>query len=58
MSNGVMLARRDVSFEVVKTGIEEQITELARDRPLLSGLATAAMSLLLGWVASVIFRRD
>jgi uncharacterized protein (TIGR02186 family) len=58
MSDGVMLARREVSFEVVKTGLEEQITELARDRPLLSGLVTAAMSLLLGWIASVIFRRD
>jgi uncharacterized protein (TIGR02186 family) len=58
IADGVMLARRNASFELVKIGIEEQITEAARDRGLVLGLVTAAMSLLFGWIASVIFRRD
>lgn len=58
VANGVIVARRHASFELAKTGIEEQLTELARDRPLVMGLSTAAMSLMFGWLASVIFRRD
>lgn len=58
LADGVVVARRQASFEVVKTGFEEQVTEAARDYPLLSGLATAAMALAFGWIASVIFRRD
>lgn len=58
VADGILVARREASFEVVKAGFEEQASEFARDRPLLSGLATAAMSLLFGWLASVVFRRD
>ena len=58
VANGIVIARRNASFELVKTGLEEQITEFARERPLLSGLSTAAVSLFFGWLASVIFRRD
>lgn len=58
VADGIVVARRQASFEVVKVGLEEQITETARDYPLFSGLATAAMSLFFGWLASVVFRRD
>jgi uncharacterized protein (TIGR02186 family) len=58
LADGVVIARRDASFEVVKTGLEEHVTALAEERPLLSGLSAAAMALLFGWLATVIFRRD
>ena len=58
LAGGVVVARRLASFDLVKSGIEDQITELARERPLVSGLVVASLSLLFGWLASVIFRRD
>nr|WP_210260913.1 TIGR02186 family protein [Enterovirga sp. DB1703] len=58
VADGIVVARRNASFELVKTGLEEQITEFARDRPVLSGFTAAGMALFFGWLASVIFRRD
>ena len=58
MQEGTMLSRRNASFEVVKTGFEEQITAFAQERSLPYGLLIGAMSLAFGWLASVIFRRD
>jgi uncharacterized protein (TIGR02186 family) len=58
LSDGVVLTRRAAHFSVVKAGFEEEITELARDRPMFYGLATALIALAFGWLASVIFRRD
>jgi len=58
LADGIVVARRNASFELVKTGLEEQITEFARDRPVMSGFVAAGMALFFGWLASVIFRRD
>lgn len=57
-AGGALLARQTTNFEVIKTGIEQGLASGAHDRPLLYGLATAALSLLFGWLASVVFRRD
>ncbi|UZF92435.1 TIGR02186 family protein [Bosea sp. NBC_00550] len=57
-SGGVPLARQQTSFEVIKTGIEQRLASGAYDWPLLYGFATALLALLLGWGASVVFRRD
>ncbi|MDQ4135777.1 MAG: TIGR02186 family protein [Pseudomonadota bacterium] len=54
----VILSNTQTSFELVKTGFEQQVGEVARDLSALYGLATAALAMLFGWVASVIFRRD
>ncbi|TDR93364.1 TIGR02186 family protein [Enterovirga rhinocerotis] len=58
LSGDRLAARRIASFEVVKTGFEERITALSQERSLPYGLGIGAMSLLFGWMASVIFRRD
>lgn len=58
LSENVVLSRRNVSFEVVKTGFEEQITAAAQERSLGYGFLVASISLAFGWIASVIFRRD
>lgn len=57
-ADGVLLARAGTSFEVVKTGFEQRLADLAIDWAALYGLATAAVALLFGWLATVIFRRD
>jgi uncharacterized protein (TIGR02186 family) len=54
----VILARTHTNFELVKTGFEEQVGAIARDWSLFYGLATAAIAILFGWLANVIFRRD
>lgn len=58
LTDGIVVARQVASFELVKSGIEEQVSTLAREHPLLSGTIAASLSLLFGWLASVIFRRD
>lgn len=57
-AGGSVLARQTTNFEVVKTGAEQSMASAAHDRPFLYGLATAAVALLFGWLATVIFRRD
>lgn len=57
-TGGVALARQTTHFEVVKTGIEQSLAVGAHDWPLLYGLATVLFSLVFGWLATVIFRRD
>jgi uncharacterized protein (TIGR02186 family) len=57
-AGGVPLARAETFFTVGKVGFEQFIAREARDHGLLYGMATAAMALCFGWLASVIFRRD
>jgi len=56
--DSVVLGRTFTSFELVKTGFEEQVGALARDWSAAYGIATAIMALLFGWLANVVFRRD
>lgn len=57
-AGGVPLARQTTHFEVVKSGMEQRLAAGAHDLPLVYGLVTVLMALLLGWLASVVFRRD
>lgn len=57
-AGGVPLARQSTNFEVVKSGMEQRLASGAHDLPLLYGLVTVILALLLGWLASVVFRRD
>jgi uncharacterized protein (TIGR02186 family) len=57
-ADSVPLARTNTSFELVKTGFEQRVGEVAHDWSLVYGLATAALAIVFGWTASVIFRRD
>jgi uncharacterized protein (TIGR02186 family) len=58
LSDGTQLARTPAPFEVYKSGFEQVVTAAAREHGVAYGLLTAAMALLTGWFASVIFRRD
>ena len=55
---GVRIAQEVVSLTISKTGFEATVANAARDHALFYGLAVVALSLLTGWFASVIFRRD
>jgi uncharacterized protein (TIGR02186 family) len=57
-SDGTQLARTPAPFEVYKSGFEQVVTAAARDHGVAYGFLTAAMALVTGWFASVVFRRD
>jgi uncharacterized protein (TIGR02186 family) len=57
-AGGALVARTSSALEVIKTGFEQYVAEAAADHGLLYGTATAMLALLIGWVASVVFRRD
>jgi uncharacterized protein (TIGR02186 family) len=57
-ADGAMIARTNSAFEVVKVGFEQFVATAAQNYGLLYGLATSAMALMTGWLASVAFRRD
>jgi uncharacterized protein (TIGR02186 family) len=57
-ADSVVLARTFTSFELVKTGFEQQVGEMARDFASLYGGSTALLAVFFGYLASVIFRRD
>jgi hypothetical protein len=52
-----MIARTS-SFGIVKVGFERFIANSAADHGLFNDLATAAMAIMTGWFASVVFRKD
>ncbi len=53
-----LVARTASALEVIKTGFEQYVAEKAQHDGLLYGLGTTAMALAIGWLASVMFRRD
>jgi uncharacterized protein (TIGR02186 family) len=57
-ADGALIASGTEAFDVVKFGFEQFVAESAVNDGLLYGLATAAMAMLTGWLASVMFRRD
>jgi uncharacterized protein (TIGR02186 family) len=57
-SEGKFITRTNTALEVIKAGFEQYVADTARDNGLLYGAATAMMALLIGWFASVVFRRD
>jgi uncharacterized protein (TIGR02186 family) len=57
-ADSVMLARAHTSFELVKSGFEQQVAAASREWSWAYGLAVAGIALAFGWTASMIFRRD
>ena len=57
-SKGTLVTRTETAFEIVKVGFEQFVATTARQNALAYGLVTAAMALLTGWLASIVFRRD
>jgi uncharacterized protein (TIGR02186 family) len=57
-ADGVMIARERSAFELYKVGFEQLVANAARHHGFVYGLGTAGLALLVGWLASVVFRRD
>ena len=57
-TDGALVTKADTAFEIVKVGFEQFVANTARQNGLAYGLVTAAMALMTGWMASIVFRRD
>ncbi len=57
-AGGALVARTNSALEVIKTGFEQYVADAAAEYGLLYGIVTAMMALAIGWLASVVFRRD
>ena len=57
-SNGALVTKADTAFEIVKVGFEQFVANSARQNGLVYGLVTAALALMTGWMASIVFRKD
>jgi uncharacterized protein (TIGR02186 family) len=57
-TDGALVTKADTAFEIVKVGFEQFVANSARQNGLAYGLVTAAMALMTGWMASIVFRRD
>lgn len=57
-ADGAMIARGPAAFELYKSGIEQIVATAARFHGLLYGLTTVGFGLAVGWLATVVFRRD
>ncbi|MDB5522924.1 MAG: putative transrane protein [Rhizobium sp.] len=55
---GIFVAEKSLPLRVVKTGLEETITQAALERPLLYGIFSVMLAVISGWGASLMFRRD
>jgi uncharacterized protein (TIGR02186 family) len=57
-SNGALVTRGTANFRVAKTAVEQTIATWAAEHGMWFGVGTAILALLIGWIASTIFRRD
>jgi uncharacterized protein (TIGR02186 family) len=57
-SDGALVTRTDTAFEIDKVGFEQFVATTARQNGFVYGLVTAAMALMTGWMASIVFRKD
>jgi uncharacterized protein (TIGR02186 family) len=57
-SDGALVTRTESAFEIVKVGFEQFVANTARQHGFTYGLVTAAMALMTGWMASIVFRKD
>jgi uncharacterized protein (TIGR02186 family) len=56
--DGSLVTKTETAFEIVKVGFEQFVATTARQNGFVYGLVTAAMALMSGWMASIVFRRD
>jgi uncharacterized protein (TIGR02186 family) len=57
-ADGQLIAREQSAFELYKAGFEQVVANAARNHGLLYGLGTSTLAIFIGWLASVVFRRD
>ncbi len=56
--SGMPVAQRELKLRVVKTGMEQAITNAAHQTPVVYGILCVLIAVITGWGASLLFRRD
>lgn len=56
--SGKFIAQRELKLRVVKTGMEQAITDAAHQTPLAYGALCVLLAVVTGWGASILFRKD
>ncbi|EJC69315.1 TIGR02186 family protein [Rhizobium sp. 1AS11] len=56
--SGLFVTEKSLPLRVIKTGIEQTITDAAHEQPILYGFAAVLLAVITGWGASLIFRKD
>ena len=56
--DGVFIAEKALPLRVMKTGLEQMISNAAYNNSLAYGALSVMLALLTGWLASIVFRRD
>jgi uncharacterized protein (TIGR02186 family) len=56
--SGELIAQRELPLRVVKTGVEQAITDAAHEKPVAYGLLCVLIAVVTGWGASIAFRKD
>ncbi len=56
--SGVLIAQRETPLRVVKTGLEQAISDAAHERPFAYGFLCVLIAVVTGWGASLMFRKD
>jgi uncharacterized protein (TIGR02186 family) len=56
--SGRFVTQKSQPLRVIKTGIEQTITDAAHEQPVLYGMFSVLLALITGWGASLIFRKD
>ncbi|MCL6705649.1 TIGR02186 family protein [Pseudomonas sp. R2.Fl] len=56
--SGQFITEKELPLRVVKTGLEQAITEAAHESPLSYGFFSVLLALITGWSASLLFRKD
>ncbi len=57
-SDGAQVTKTNLGFRVTKTASEQWVASFAHEHGVWYGLATAIIAVLVGWLASLVFRRD
>ncbi len=56
--SGMPVAQKELRLRVVKTGMEQAITDAAHQTPVVYGMLCVLLAVVTGWGASILFRRD
>ena len=56
--DGVFISEKAMPLRVVKTGLEQMISNAAFNNPVSYGILSVILAVLTGWIASVVFRKD
>ncbi|MEX2696476.1 TIGR02186 family protein [Rhizobium mongolense] len=56
--SGVFVTQKSVPLRVIKTGIEQMLTDAAHGQPIPYGMFAVFLAIVTGWGASIVFRKD